>query len=161
MVKLGSKVRDLITGVTGFATARSEWLYGCTRIRVEGPDNVHEGKPQELWFDEQRIEVTQENAVPVGEAPSCPIELGAKVRDKVTGFSGIASARTVWTGGEITVTIEPDQLRDGKTVEAQSFPYQRIELVEAKKPPMSANANPAAPGGPKDDPKQPVARRRQ
>jgi len=59
MVRLGSKVRDTITGFQGIATGRTEWLYGCTRISVE-PTTLHEGKPIEShWFDEQRIEVLE------------------------------------------------------------------------------------------------------
>jgi hypothetical protein len=57
MITLGSKVRDTLTGFTGTATGRTEWLYGCTRICIE-PNEMKDGKPIEgVWFDEQRIEV--------------------------------------------------------------------------------------------------------
>lgn len=65
MVKLGNKVRDMITGFTGIATGRTEYLYGCARILVE-PDELKDGKPVEAgWFDEQRIETVVEKAIPV------------------------------------------------------------------------------------------------
>lgn len=51
-VKLGEKYRDSITGLEGVATARTEYLYGCVRVVLEA---VKDGKPEELWFDEQRL----------------------------------------------------------------------------------------------------------
>ena len=56
MIRLGDKVRDNITGFTGVATGRTEYLYGCVRICIE-PAELHDGKPVEaLWFDEQRLD---------------------------------------------------------------------------------------------------------
>ena len=44
MIKLGSKVRDSITGLEGIATARTEYLYGCVRITIT-PTELKDGKP--------------------------------------------------------------------------------------------------------------------
>ena len=56
MVKLGTVVTDKITGFTGVATSRTEYLYGCVRVYVE-PKEMHEGKPIDgMVFDEQRLE---------------------------------------------------------------------------------------------------------
>lgn len=63
MIKLGSKVKDTLTGFEGIATGRTEWLYGCVRITIE-PDKLDkDGKciPSE-WFDEQRVELVTEKA---------------------------------------------------------------------------------------------------
>lgn len=63
-VKLGEKYRDTITGFVGTATARSEFLYGCVRVGLEGT-SAEPGKPGEVeWFDEQRL-VTAKDAKPV------------------------------------------------------------------------------------------------
>jgi len=62
MIRLGSIVRDSLTGFTGMATARTEWLYGCARVCVE-PEELKDGKPIEAsWFDEQRIEIVEERS---------------------------------------------------------------------------------------------------
>lgn len=62
MIKLGSKVRDTLTGFSGTATGKTERLYGCTRIQIE-PSELKNGKLIEgQWFDEQRIEVIEEIA---------------------------------------------------------------------------------------------------
>lgn len=61
-IKLGSKVRDTISGYEGIATARTEYLYGCVRITIES-QTLKDGKPVEAaWFDEQRVEVLEEGA---------------------------------------------------------------------------------------------------
>lgn len=52
-IVLGEQVTDSITGVTGTAVARYEFLYGCVRIAVERLDK--DGKPEEIVFDEQRL----------------------------------------------------------------------------------------------------------
>jgi hypothetical protein len=57
MVKLGDRVTDTLTGFSGIATSRTEYLYGCVRIVVE-PTELREGKPIDgQIFDEQRLDV--------------------------------------------------------------------------------------------------------
>jgi len=69
-IKLGSKVKDTLTGFKGMAIGRTEWLYGCTRIGIE-PQELHEGKPIEAqWFDEQRIETIKEDAPKISKDSS-------------------------------------------------------------------------------------------
>lgn len=52
-VQLGDKVTDSITGITGTAVSRHDYLYGCVTFGVEllGAD----GKPETYHFDEQRL----------------------------------------------------------------------------------------------------------
>ena len=70
MIKLGSKVRDRLTGLTGIATAKTEWLYGCVRIGIE-PQELKDGKPIEAqWFDEQRVEAVKKGKSSKVEATS-------------------------------------------------------------------------------------------
>ena len=70
MIKLGSEVRDIITGFKGIATGRNVFLYGCVRILIE-PAEMYEGKPVEgCWFDEQRIEVIEKKAPEVSKDSS-------------------------------------------------------------------------------------------
>lgn len=68
MVQLGERYRDKITGFEGVATARSEYLYGCVRVGLEGALN---GEPKELWFDEQRL-TDAPSATSGGHRPAPP-----------------------------------------------------------------------------------------
>jgi len=55
VIKLGATVRDSISGFTGIATARTEYLFGCVRVLVE-PTELKDGVPLDSqWFDEQRL----------------------------------------------------------------------------------------------------------
>jgi len=78
VIKLGSKVRDIYTGLTGIAVGRTEYLYGCSRIIVE-PTELKDGKVIDAhYFDEQRIEVLEENPAQVSKdsRPSATIPGG-------------------------------------------------------------------------------------
>lgn len=74
--QLGNKYRDTLTGFEGTATGRTEYLYGCVRVLLEGAGS--DRKPEDFWFDEQRlIEVGAErpvetNATSGGPSPAPP-----------------------------------------------------------------------------------------
>lgn len=152
MIQLGSRVRDIITGMHGVAVARTEWLYGCARIGVESTDLKKDGKPSDsAWFDEQRVEQLPEPGFPALPLQQCDIKLGSRVKDKLTGFEGLANARTNWMSGNVTINIEPTVMFEGKPVTALSFEAPRVQLIEEIAPPISKD-NSARSGGPQNDP---------
>lgn len=60
-IKLGSHVKDTLSGFEGIVIAVTHWLYGCNRYGVQ-PKGLHEGKPIEAqWFDEAQLECIVEN----------------------------------------------------------------------------------------------------
>jgi hypothetical protein len=63
-ILLGDTVRDVYTGFQGTALARTDWLYGCTRIMVEPTELTKEGAvAPSAEFDEQRLVVVKRNPV--------------------------------------------------------------------------------------------------
>jgi len=63
MIKLGSKVKDKITGFTGIVTGYVRYLSGCNQALVVPPLDK-DGKLQEAnWFDEQRLEKADDSIV--------------------------------------------------------------------------------------------------
>lgn len=58
------------------------------------------------------------------------INLGDKVKDKVTGFAGIAIARTEWLNGCIRVTVQPDKLTDGKVAASETIDEPQLVVVK-------------------------------
>jgi hypothetical protein len=63
MIKLGSKVRDIVTGFQGVAVARVEYLTGCEQIGIAPPVD-QEGKVREAqYFDFTRLEVLDDSNV--------------------------------------------------------------------------------------------------
>jgi hypothetical protein len=70
-IELGSVVTDSISGMTGIATARADYLNGCVKIFVE-PQSLKDGRPIEgEWFDEQRV-TTMSKAQAGGPMPRAP-----------------------------------------------------------------------------------------
>lgn len=68
MIKLGNKVKDSITGFTGIATTRTEYLYGCVHIGITPESLSKESQPIDThYFDEQRIVTLKEKAIPVSK----------------------------------------------------------------------------------------------
>jgi hypothetical protein len=60
------------------------------------------------------------------------IQLGDKVKDAVTGFTGIAVAKTEWLNGCFRFTVQADKLdKEGKVLDGQCFDEPQLILVKA------------------------------
>lgn len=65
MFSLGDRVKDKITGMTGIATGRCAWLYGCVRYAVQPEKLDKDNKSGEpVWFDEPQLLLVKAAAVP-------------------------------------------------------------------------------------------------
>lgn len=63
-IKLGQKVRDIISGNEGMVVARTEWLHGCVRITVQ-PEGSKDGCPYDHFtVDEPQLTVVNAKAAP-------------------------------------------------------------------------------------------------
>ena len=58
------------------------------------------------------------------------IELGSRVKDKVTGFSGIVVAVTIWLTGCVRYAVRPEELREGKRIEDDWFDEIELDVVD-------------------------------
>ena len=65
MIKLGSKVRDIITGVEGIAVAKTDYLTGCTRYQVQRKAGKDGKIPELLHFDVEQIKLVKAGAVKI------------------------------------------------------------------------------------------------
>lgn len=59
------------------------------------------------------------------------VKLGDKVKDRVTGLTGIVVARTDWLNGCIRMSVQPQELKDGKPVESSCFDIEELVLLKA------------------------------
>lgn len=74
MVKLGDRVRDVITGFEGVALSITYWLNGCSRVQVQ-PTDLKDGAVRTTEvFDEPQLVVIQPGAVafPARAEPADP-----------------------------------------------------------------------------------------
>lgn len=67
--KMGDRVRDVVTGFSGIAVAKVEYLNGCVRFGVQS-GKLKNGVPGHFeYFDVQQLEVVKARAVaPVHQA---------------------------------------------------------------------------------------------
>ena len=67
------------------------------------------------------------------------IKLGDKVKDSITGFTGIVIARATYLNGCISCEVESTKLKDGAPLKCHWFDEQRLDKTSK-----------ATAGGPKD-----------
>ena len=61
------------------------------------------------------------------------IKLGSKVRDKVSGFIGVAIARTEYLNGCIQYSVQPKVGKDNKVPEEIGVDAGSLEVIQLKK----------------------------
>jgi hypothetical protein len=79
------------------------------------------------------------------------VELGDRVRDQVSGFTGIATSITRWLNGCVRVGIESEKLEKGKI--GESYTIDATQLVVVKRAVVPAFQGEQGPGGPRPVPK--------
>lgn len=85
------------------------------------------------------------------------IELGDRVRDRMTRFDGIVIAITEWLYNCRRITVQPTDLdKDGAVAKTESFDEDQLEIVEKRAFIPRVQAQAQAPvektGGPRDMP---------
>lgn len=75
------------------------------------------------------------------------VDLGDEVKDKISGFRGIAVARHSYIEGCNRISVQPVIDRDGKLPDSVTFDEPCLEVVTIQK--ISKRQNSALTGGPK------------
>lgn len=151
---LGDTVQDDVSKLQGIALARVDYLSGCVQFEVQ-PALDKDGKvPESTFVDFQRLRrVGAENYAiePSRRYPTQNVdyELGNTVRDRVTGFEGIATTRIEGLSGEVRYGVTPRVKDDGKHPSAIYLPSMQLVKVG------DGVATPRRPsGGPSDGPQR-------
>ena len=69
------------------------------------------------------------------------IKCGSKVKDKITGFTGIVVARTEWLYGCMRLLVQPTKLEKGKVQDTVQFDEDQLELLEQPTPALLRKAS--------------------
>jgi len=148
-VKLGSLVKDRITGFKGIAIGRTEFAFGCVHIGIQAQQLTKDGDPiPPQYFDDQRVEVLAPPTKPWKEPKVSTIKPGDWVRDFITGATGTVTGRTVALDGRVSVIFEQPGLTDlGEPKTSLVTIVERIELVDRRTLEVSS-ASVATSGGP-------------
>jgi hypothetical protein len=132
-LSLGQIVTDRLTGLKGTVVGIAQFAWMPPRILVCPPKQ----KPEELkdhWIDEIRLEPGKIKMAVSQPRPTIP--LCERVKDSLTGFTGITVGYFFYINGCIHVLVQPTELKDGKPIEDQNFDEGRLEwkgkLVETQ-----------------------------
>lgn len=135
MIRLGSTVRDMVSGFNGIACAKTDVLNGNVQIGIQPKVGESNQFPESLCFDIQTVEV-----IDAGLSDKCTdpdptalaFDLGTKVRDMVTGVEGILTSRTVFLNGCVQYGIRPRAGHYSKEFESGLYvDWNHIERVGA------------------------------
>jgi hypothetical protein len=63
-IKLGQKVRDIVSGAEGVVVAKTEYLNGCVQFGVR-PRSTDGTYPNTTYFDAEWLEVIDETSIQV------------------------------------------------------------------------------------------------
>lgn len=74
------------------------------------------------------------------------IALGDIVRDRITGFEGVAVCLTFWLYNCVRVGVQPTKLHEGKTIAIETFDEDSLKIVGSIETVSSAPT-----GGPRND----------
>lgn len=79
-IKLGQKVKDVITGFQGVVTGRCEYITGCNQVLVQPRVKDDGSRNAGEWFDEDRVEFIDESilTLPRKTADGCDMEAPVK-----------------------------------------------------------------------------------
>lgn len=80
---------------------------------------------------------------------SFKIELGSKVKDRVTGFTGIVAHRSEHLYGCRRYGVQPEKMKDGKPIDALWFDEDALEILKQAAPHKMKNTGGPQPVPPK------------
>jgi hypothetical protein len=77
------------------------------------------------------------------------IELGWRVRDSITGFTGITTAFGTFLNGCERIGVTPEKLKDGKVLDTEYFDVQQLVVLDKKPKGIPKVPQEKRPGGPR------------
>jgi heat shock protein HspQ len=151
-INVGDIAKHKIHGHRGVVIARTEWHNNYPRLTIQ-PQGTKDGKPFDSYtYDEPNLEFVDKSDVTVQPAmrPADPVSLGDRVRDRLTGIEGVAIAITHWHSGCSRILVQPQELHEGKPIDATCVDEFDAVIVTKAKVPAIANTK----GGPRPEPRR-------
>lgn len=131
-IKIGSTVQDALTGFVGTVSSKLESLSGMVQFGVQPACKTGDtALPEALFMDWQSLKVIgrDHEKLPTAAGKST-VKLGARVRDSVSGFVGIATTRMTFFNGCVQYTVVSAVDKDNKPRDMQ-LPSNRVIVVDA------------------------------
>lgn len=155
-IKLGDRVKSKISGFQGVVTAWDEFFNGNIRLQVT-PDRLKESGEQieYEWFDDVDLEVVERGVFEIRMPNTTSrnrINFGDRIKDKITGFIGIATGYAIYANGCEQWLIHREKLgKDGKRYDNTWYDSAQVVTVR-KNVIFPENNREKRTGGPAEDP---------
>jgi hypothetical protein len=157
-VKLGHKVRDLITGYEGIAYQELLLMSGTVQFAVQPPmtDDKKGEMPSGMNLDVHTLEYVDDGifgrVIPPPADALVAVKLGEEVVDEVTGLKGMVMSRTTFANGCVYFTVQPPMVK-GEVPEIAFLDWKRLKRVgkgiSAKVSNVAPKEPTKSPGGPR------------
>ena len=140
IIPYNSLVRDTITGFKGFVVFRVEHMNGCLRYGVQ-PEISKEGKregkrPDVVIIDGPNLTIVskpKDDLAKTNETPNT-FNFGVKVKDRLTGFTGIVVARVKYRYSGDRYGIQPPLNAKGEIPDVVQLDEEDIEQIDPPLP---------------------------
>lgn len=152
VVEFGDEVECIVTGYKGIAISFLYQLHGCTMVGVQPPVDKEGKIPESYSIDLPQLTITKDGKgkvkIPEVDEDVSEVELGDEGRDKVSGYTGVATARVEFMNGCHRIGLRAKIDKDGKRPDIEYFAVGQVELVEPKKVEAQPKEEARKPGGP-------------
>jgi hypothetical protein len=135
--ELGWLVRDVVTGIQGIAYSLYEHFNNTKQISVYGRTDKKGNLPTIWAFDACQLVKMGDGITELRKPPPyVSIQLGIKVKDLFTGYTGITYQKVTHLNGCVGYLVIPEKnnkatVGDGFS-SGQVIEYQRLEVVDSK-----------------------------
>jgi hypothetical protein len=114
-----------------------------TSVTHAQPEQEPSCYPSWHWMPYQLGQAAKSVEVAAAKGPTGFIELGSNVRDRVSGFTGIAISETSYLNGCVRYGVQPAIDKDGKMPDCVYLDLHQLEVLEGGVFPVVSNT-----GGP-------------
>lgn len=134
-IKLGCVARDRTTGIEGVLINKTELFGGSVQYALQlpatvKPDAAPTTYPESFNLDEGQL-VFVKDMLEATPPLATKIGVGHKVKDMISGFSGIVINKVTFLNGCVYLNIEADRPVSKDEDKVRFVPVQRVKFVSA------------------------------
>ena len=151
IIPFGSLVRDKVTGFRGITIYYIEHMNDCVRYAVQPVIDKEGQLPDIKILDGPNLEIIALLDGDLSSAVKTPntFELGVKVKDRLTGLTGIAVLRVKNRHSSDQYGIQPPMNKKCEIPDLKTFDEEDLEQIDPP-PPKGKKKEIKPPGGPHD-----------
>lgn len=135
-IPFGSLVQCKVTGFKGIALERAEHMNDCVRYAVQPPVDKEGKLPKVAFIEGPDLEVLappEKDLSPTIQTPDA-FKLGVKLRDRITGFTGVAVVRIKYMHAGDRYGLQPPINDKGEIPKIESFDEPDLEQIDPPLP---------------------------